>query len=181
MTDSPEYRQLLDKARAAACGGPEAWSVQSTGEKLAVALALNRADWLASLNYTIPEALDRIGPRWAAFLTPVAVALREEGSQFAAAIEAASEAEAAAAVLSGPEVDLSGELVTYGHAPGYRDADLIFNVHSGDSRRTTRVRLRIRPQDGEPIVRFLRDVHRLAWSSGSPLDLREGELRPRWF
>ncbi len=42
-----EYRHLLGKAREAKSGGREAWGVQSTGEKLAVALALNRADWLA--------------------------------------------------------------------------------------------------------------------------------------
>lgn len=92
MTDSPEYLHLLGKARDAARGGRPAWSVQSTGEKLAVALALNRADWLASLNYTIPEALDRIGPSWAGLLSRVAIALREEGSQFGAAVETISQA-----------------------------------------------------------------------------------------
>jgi hypothetical protein len=32
----------------------------STGEALTAALVLNRADWLAEMDYTIAEALDRI-------------------------------------------------------------------------------------------------------------------------
>ena len=39
-----EYRHLLGKARDAKLGGHDSWSVQSTGEKVAVALVLNRAD-----------------------------------------------------------------------------------------------------------------------------------------
>ena len=41
------FAHLLRKSRDAKQGGPEAWAVQSTGEKVAVALVLNRADWLA--------------------------------------------------------------------------------------------------------------------------------------
>jgi len=52
-----EYRHFLSKARDAQQGGVDAWSVQSTGEKVAVALALNRADWLASKNNTLGEAI----------------------------------------------------------------------------------------------------------------------------
>jgi hypothetical protein len=40
----------------------------STGEKLASALVLNRADWLTSMDYTIAEAIDRIGMEWASRL-----------------------------------------------------------------------------------------------------------------
>jgi hypothetical protein len=36
-----EYLHLLNKARDARQGGLPAWEVQSTGEKLAVALVLN--------------------------------------------------------------------------------------------------------------------------------------------
>ena len=39
MSDA-EYRHFLSKARAAMEGGEPAWAVQSTGEKVAVALAL---------------------------------------------------------------------------------------------------------------------------------------------
>lgn len=34
----------------------------STGESLAAALVLNRADWLQEMDYTIAQALDRIDP-----------------------------------------------------------------------------------------------------------------------
>lgn len=44
--------------------GYDAWRVQSTGEKVAVALVLNRPDWLADMGYTIAEAVGRAGPEW---------------------------------------------------------------------------------------------------------------------
>jgi len=74
MSDA-EYRHFLSKARAAKEGGVAAWSVQSTGEKVAVALALNRADWLAAMNYTLAEAIDRAGPVWISLLPRVVRAL----------------------------------------------------------------------------------------------------------
>jgi len=63
-----EYRHFLSKARDAQKGGKEAWSMQSTGEKVAVALALNRADWLQDMNYTMVEAIERAGPVWISLL-----------------------------------------------------------------------------------------------------------------
>ena len=74
MSDA-EYRHFLSKARAAKEGGDAAWSVQSTGEKVAVALALNRADWLAAMNYTLAEAIERAGPVWISLLPGVVRAL----------------------------------------------------------------------------------------------------------
>jgi len=38
----------------------------STGEKLAVCLVLNRADWLGKMGYSIFEAIDRLGIEWTA-------------------------------------------------------------------------------------------------------------------
>lgn len=73
-----EYRHLLGKARDAKRGGHDSWSVQSTGEKVAVALVLNRADWLASMSYTLAEAIDRVGPEWLALVPRVERALRDE-------------------------------------------------------------------------------------------------------
>jgi len=72
------YEHLLRKARDARRGGHDAWGVQSTGEKVAVALVLNRADWLAEVNYTIPEAIDRSGAEWVAVIPQVARQLTEE-------------------------------------------------------------------------------------------------------
>lgn len=72
-----EFRHLLGKARDAAAGGDAAWSVQSTGEKLAVALVLNRFDWLQSMDYTIAEAIDRVGAEWIAHIPVVARVIRD--------------------------------------------------------------------------------------------------------
>ena len=72
------YQHLLLKSRDAKRGGRDAWVVQSTGEKVAVALALNRADWLAEIDYTIPEAIERSGMEWVAVIPQVARELTEE-------------------------------------------------------------------------------------------------------
>ncbi len=56
---SDRYNHLLNKAKSAKRGGHGAWAVQSTGEKVAVALVLNRADWLEEFDYTIAEAIAR--------------------------------------------------------------------------------------------------------------------------
>lgn len=69
--------QIISKAREAKRGG---WGVQSTGEKLASALVLNRADWLAQMNYTIAEAIDRVGPEWMARIPEAAKRLECEGA-----------------------------------------------------------------------------------------------------
>lgn len=44
----------------------------SLGEALTAALVLDRSDWLHERGYSIAEALDRIGPGWAARLPEVA-------------------------------------------------------------------------------------------------------------
>lgn len=72
------YEHLLRKSRYATRGGHEAWSVQSTGEKVAVALVLNRADWLSTIQYTIAEAIERSGIEWVAIIPQVARQLTEE-------------------------------------------------------------------------------------------------------
>ena len=52
--------------------------MQSTGEKVAVALVLNRADWLAEIEYTLPEAIGRSGAEWMAMIPQIARQLAEE-------------------------------------------------------------------------------------------------------
>lgn len=78
---NPEYLQLLSKARDAKAGGERAWGVMSTGECLAVAFVLNRADWIADMGYTLAEALDRVGAEWLAFVPHVAHQLRRDADQ----------------------------------------------------------------------------------------------------
>jgi hypothetical protein len=72
------YERFLRKSRDAKRGGHDSWAVHSTGEKVAVALVLSRADWLAEIDYTIPEAIERSGPEWVAMIPQVARQLAEE-------------------------------------------------------------------------------------------------------
>jgi hypothetical protein len=80
MSDN-QYHHLITKARDAKRGGHEAWSVMSTGEKVAVALVLNRPEWLAEYGFTIPEAIDRSGPAWVALIPKVARDLADEDAE----------------------------------------------------------------------------------------------------
>ena len=73
-----EYRKLFGKARDAMLGGRDAWNVMSTGEKVAVALVLNRPEWLSDFGYSIPEAIDRTGPEWVSLIPKVARDLADE-------------------------------------------------------------------------------------------------------
>lgn len=70
-----EFRHILAKARAARAGG---FGVLSRGEKLACALLLNRVDWLQEMEFTIMEAIERVGPEWMALLPRVARELERD-------------------------------------------------------------------------------------------------------
>lgn len=72
------YEHLLRKSRDAKRGGHDAWAVQSTGEKVAVALVLNRSDWLEAMQYTIAEAIERSGQEWVSVIPQIARQLAEE-------------------------------------------------------------------------------------------------------
>lgn len=77
MTDYT-LEQIVAKARDARDGGEAAWRCQSTGEKLAVALVLNRPDWLAVMDYTLAEAIERVGADWLARVPVAAKIIRDE-------------------------------------------------------------------------------------------------------
>lgn len=79
MSVDSEFRHLCVKARDAARGGYEAWRVQSTGERLAVAVVLNRPEWIAEMGYTLAEAIDRIGIEWLALVLKAETFLAAEG------------------------------------------------------------------------------------------------------
>lgn len=68
MTTTIDTR-MLDIAQHAAVSGIGAMSL---GEALTAALVLNRSDWLRERGYSIVEALERIGPEWAARLSVAA-------------------------------------------------------------------------------------------------------------
>ena len=72
-----EFNHLLGKAREAK-KHPDARHVMSTGEKLTVALVLNKPEWLVEMDYTLAEAVDRVGPEWCGHLLPVQRRLTDE-------------------------------------------------------------------------------------------------------
>ena len=75
---NPRYAHLLHKAQDAKRGGHEAWRVQSTGEKVTVALVLNRPEWLTEYGYTIAEAIERAGLEWVGMIPQIARQLGDE-------------------------------------------------------------------------------------------------------
>lgn len=186
-TSNPDFRNMLGVARHAADGGINALS---TGEALAAALVLNRPDWLAAMNYTIAEAIDRIGPEWA-YLVP-AVAKQFHRDAQTAAYASAERArlvkhdELASRQQVDSEMHFNATLVTYGDAPGYRDVRFTFDLEPvGEiARPTVRASISVRPEDGERLVEHITGVHRSAWdrsSGGRPIDAKPDERRPRWI
>lgn len=71
-------QQIIDKSRDAKHGD---FGSLSTGEQLAAALVLNRADWLAAAGYTMAEAIDRLGPAWVERIPEAAQQLADEDEQ----------------------------------------------------------------------------------------------------
>lgn len=69
---SAVYRQLLTKAVEAYEHGFSAWEVQSTGERVAVALVLNRPEWLTSMGFTLAAAVARLDNQWLSAIPDVA-------------------------------------------------------------------------------------------------------------
>jgi hypothetical protein len=59
-----EIVHLQQLATAVLEGGRAAWTKQSPSEQVAVALILNRPDWLASIDCTLCEAIERLSPMW---------------------------------------------------------------------------------------------------------------------
>lgn len=167
--------------QAAANGGP---GPLSTGEALAAALVLNRPDWLASMGYTIAQALGRVDDDWIAMIPQVARMVAAADAVMAdARTSARQDAELKALTPGAEEVDVAAKLVTSGNAPGYRDVSLTFDVKRiGDTtEQTRRLCLHINTEDGESIARHILGVHRFAWRNNTPIDIRNGEQRPRWI
>lgn len=87
MTDHV-LAQILDKSRAARDGH---FGVLSTGEKLTAALVLNKPEWLAKMDYTMAEAVERVGPAWMSRVPEAARVLQHE-AELAAETEAIEQA-----------------------------------------------------------------------------------------
>lgn len=191
MTEVPTignaaFAQMLAKTRdAVASGGPGALS---TGEALAAALILNRPDWLAEMNYTIAEALARIGPDWAQLIPAAAKQFRkeiEDAARNAAAKARQAQLDQFTAQQQADDttIECSARFVTHGSAPGYRDVYLTFDLQPIEDapRSVMRTHIRVHPDDAESIVRAITEVHRFAWRNGKPIDLKENEQRPQWI
>lgn len=75
--NSDRYRHLLRKSREGLLGH-DAWVVMSRGEKLAVALVLNHADWLIEAGYTLAGAIGSLQPDWLVAIPLVEQELADE-------------------------------------------------------------------------------------------------------
>ena len=180
-----DLTQILAKTTDAANGG---LGGLSTCEALVAALVLNRPDWLASLEYTIAEALERIGPDWAR-LGPAAARQFSRETEKAAAAAADKALQDKLVQFSAQkepnreELDFSAAFITASRAPGYRDVSLTFDLKAiGPGRRATfRASLRVNPRDGEAVVGEIIAAHRFAWARRRPIDAGPEEERPPWI
>lgn len=174
------FEHLISKCRQASAVGIDALS---HGEALAAALVLNRADWLASMNYTIAEALGRIDDDWIAMI-PRAAKLIAESNEV---LSKASRSSAEEMVLHslGEEgaatIDVRAKLITAGDSPGYRSVSLEFDIQSFNSSASHRLCFSLSLEDTEAIREHIEQAHRFAWRRGAPLDIRAGETKPRWL
>ncbi|MBT2327007.1 hypothetical protein J7E62_32465 [Variovorax paradoxus] len=75
-----ELIHLQERAAAVVAGGRAVWAEQSPSEQVAVALILNRPDWLAAIGYTLCEAIERLSPMWRELVPVVERQLRLEGA-----------------------------------------------------------------------------------------------------
>jgi len=64
MAEQARAEQEITRHVAAVEAGERALGVFSTGERLAVALVLDRKDWLEEWRYTMLDAVDRLGTEW---------------------------------------------------------------------------------------------------------------------
>jgi hypothetical protein len=74
--------------------------------------------------------------------------------------------------------------VTNQEAPGYRDITLVVAI-DGDPARQLPIELHFSAADSESMARDLLDLHRRAWAPrdhrAGPIDVKAGELPPRWL
>lgn len=84
------------------------------------------------------------------------------------------------------EDDVSAALVTYGDAPGYRDASMLLECEAyGDDREVVgkvQLTVHLRNPDTADLLHHLQRVHARAWRPGvRPLDAKPDEQRPAWL
>jgi hypothetical protein len=84
------------------------------------------------------------------------------------------------------DVEVSATLVTYGDAPGYRDASLVLDCEAmGDDREVVgkvRLRVQLNHPDTTTLLHHLQRVIAFSWKPGRrPLDAEPNEQRPAWL
>jgi hypothetical protein len=66
--------------------------------------------------------------------------------------------------------------VTYSEAPGYRDVTLLVSLN--DDPKAAPVELHFSGDDSLRMAKEIVDLHKRAWSRGTPIDAKPGEKRP---
>jgi len=170
-------------------------SSQSTGEQLMAALCLNRADWFQEMNYTIAEALERVGDEWGhgprgCAESPKRARTRGRGgggcqrSRCGRTISGTwgdrrrSRAGRCAARADFLRCNVGALRLGGAWLPGHGDG-----FRPSHRERPLRVEMRLSAHDGDRVGEHLRRIHRDAWEreGRSPLDVQPGEVRPRWI
>lgn len=178
---------MVSSALAAARSG---YGALSTGEALAAALILNDHTALAERGTTIAEALDRVGPDWSALIPAASkrvAAQLDDVEQTRRQIKRQDADKKFVDYASdGEPVDLEAKFVTYGEAPGYRDAYITLKLvplgSTMDGPKTVTATVRLDAIDSAKVAQSIIDIHQLAWRAGNrPIDAKETETRPTWL
>lgn len=181
----PRFDHLVDKAKyAQQVGSPGACS---TGEALAAALILDRPDWIASMGYTLAEAIGRIDADWVEMI-PLAerqVQSDCEGGAYAPAERLCQEKLAMLRdrQMAGDPLRFSAQVISLGNAPEYRNLALKLDlVATGEARaQPMRAMLAFSASGTTQILEYVGDIHRRAWRRGRPLDAQADEAKPAWL
>lgn len=178
---------MVSSALAAARSG---YGTLSTGEALAAALILNDHAALSERGMTIAEALDRVGPDWSAMLPAASkrvLAQLDDVEQTRRQVKKQEADKRFVDLSAGDEsVHLEAKFVTFGEAPGYRDAYITLKLVPLGSEmggpRTVTATVRLNAVDSAKVAQSIVDIHQLAWrSDNKPIDAKESETRPNWL
>jgi hypothetical protein len=79
IEQSERSRHLIEISRCVMHRGHDAWAAFNVSDKVAVALVLNRADWLEEFGCTLAEAIAEAGEEWIVIIPRIARELLDEG------------------------------------------------------------------------------------------------------
>lgn len=161
---NPDLARIIGCAQEASWGGI---SALSTGEALAAALVLDRADWIDRLGFTLAQAIARIEPDWLALL-PVAAQLLEQDLNY----RAAPPSQEPQAASPGEPVHLDARLLSCGYASGCSETLLTFDLwpHGAAPDLPLRIRIHVQPGDSERIMSHMSGAQPVADGASWPGD-----------